>query len=213
MSESPGQDVKIDDPEQISQAKRIHELLGRRKRVIDARDEAFDAQLLGQASHDEALEYYRSRIESLIIDLYTKFTSEGIENGQHYLEEAVIDTIEVPPPEEFRAGPDGDIGPGQSTPEPKYLEIRGLEWFLNHDGQIQVPFTARTFNPPGERTIMQEISVPRKTLDKALLTCIKFLDDAGIDADLTEEEQQTKITRELLEEVEEWRKQNVEGVE
>lgn len=142
-------DVKIDDPEELSQKKRISELLARRKTVIDARDEAFDAQIMGKASREEALAFYRSRIESLIIDLWTKFRSEDLEAGREYLEDELIDTIEVPPPAELQGGGKGRLGPGEQAPDPKHIDIRGLEWFLEQDGEIRVPFTARLTDPPG----------------------------------------------------------------
>ncbi len=202
-------DAQIDDPEELSQKKRISELLARRKTVIDARDEAFDAQLMGQANEQEALSFYRSRIESLIIDLWTKFKSEDLETGQEYLEEKIIDTVEVPPPAEMMPDDGDNLGPGEKPPETKRIHIRGLRWFLEQDGAIQVPFTARMTDPPGKRTVNQEMQIPLSTLDKALLTCIEFLDEAGIDADLVQKEQQTKIDRELLEEVDEWRQNHV----
>lgn len=202
-------DFQIDDPEELSQKKRINELLTRRKTVIDARDEAFDAQLMGQANREEALAFYRSRIESLIIDLWTKFRNEDLESGTKFLEEKEIDTVEVPPPAELLPGEGGDLGPGEKPPRPKYITINGLKWFLEQDGQIRVPFTARLHDPPGKHTVHQEMNIPISTLDKALLTCIEFLDEAGIDADLVQKEQQTKIDRELLEEVDEWRQEHV----
>ena len=209
MAAEPQQDSRIDDPEQLSQTKRITELLGRRKSVIDARDQALDALMLGQASRENALGYYRSRIESLIIDLWTKFQSEDIENGHEYLEAREIDVIEVPPPAELLPDEGADLAPGQTIPEPKKRPITGLKWFLENDGVLEVPFTARMHDPPGKRTVIQEMHVPLATLDQALLVCIEFLDEMGVDADISQEEQQTKIDRDLLEEVDEWRKQNV----
>lgn len=208
-AEPQGQDVTIDDPEELSQKRRVTELLARRKTVIDARDEAFDAQLLGEASREQALSYYRSRIESLIIDLWTKFSSGEIENGRKYLEEEPIDEVEVPPPDELVPDRDADLGPGAKPPEPKTVEIQGLKWFLDQEGPLEVEFTARLHDPPGKQTVVREMEIPLSTLDQALLSCIEFLDEAGIDADLTEEEQQTYIDRDLLEEVDEWRQQNV----
>lgn len=185
MSGAPdptGQHTQIDDPDQLSQTQRITELLERRRSVIDARDEAFDAQLLGQAAEREALAYYRSRIESLILDLWTKFSAEEMD-GEEYLDSEVIDEVEVPPPEEMRPG-SGDLGPGASAPEPKTRTIEGLKWFIENDGPIEVPFTARLSDPPGQQTAVQQVPIPRKTLDKALIKCIEFLDEAGIDADI-----------------------------
>lgn len=213
MSAEEDRDFAIDDPEELSQKKRINELLHRRKSVIDARDAAIEAQLMGQTPRADALQYYRSRIESLIIDLWTKFKNDEIDVGKEFLEQREIDTIRVDPPASFPRSPDDeDLAPGATPPAPKQVRIRGLKWFLENEGAIQVPFTVRMDgdNGPGQRTEVQEVSVPLTTLDKALLTCTEFLDEAGIDADLTTKEQQTRIDRDLLEEVEEWRKQNVE---
>jgi len=201
---------QIDDPEELSQTKRINELLARRKAVIDARDEAFDVQLLGEATEQEALAYYRSRLESLIVDLWTKFDGEDFELGQEYLETKDIDTIWVPPPDDVQPGGDADLAPGVDVPDPKPVHVQGLRWFIDHDQTVSVEFTVASWDPPGKQTVTTEVMVPETTLTKGLTACIEFMDETGIDADLNEQEQQTKIDRELLEEVDEWRKQNID---
>jgi len=204
-------DVSIDDPEELSQTKRINELLNRRKAVIDSRDEAFDVQLLGEASREEALAYYRSRIESLIVDLWTLFQNDDFDAAEQYLKTEHIDTVHVSPPEKI--GSDGglSLAPWESQPDPKPVHIRGLEWFITNGPTISRDFTVELWDPPGSQTVTNEIAVPAETLDQALTKCIEFMDKMGVDADLTEEEQQTYIDRELLEEVEEWRQENVEA--
>lgn len=182
--EDPG--YRINDPEELSQTKRISELLARRKAVIDARDEAFDVHLLGQASEEQALAYYRSRIESLILDLHTKFKNTQIQSGKKYLETEKIDTVYVPPPDDIQ--PDGGVSmaPGAKVPDPEPVHIRGLQWFIENGQTVSATFTVPLWDPPGEHTVTNEVVVPRTTLDKALTKCIEFMDIAGIDADISD---------------------------
>jgi len=152
--------------------------------------------------------HYQSRIESLILDLWTKFESLDVDEGAEYLESKQVDTVKVYPPPELDLG-DDDFAAGVDQPEPKEVPIYGLKWFIENEPIVTAEFTANTWNPPGEQTQTNGRYVPIRTLDKALINCLKFIDESGIDADIEKDEQQTKIDRDLLEEVEEWRQQNV----
>jgi len=181
MSAQEQREFQIDDPEELSQKTRIREILNRRTNVIDARDRAFDAMALGDASRQQALGFYRSRIESLILDLWTKFENEDLDDGREYLESVEIDTVAVPPPEELS---DDRLADGVNAPGPKEATIDGLQWFITNDTTIRVPFTAQSWDPPGEKTVVAEHPVPRRTLDGALVKCMEFIDVTGIDIDI-----------------------------
>lgn len=184
MSAEEQPEFQIDDPEELSQKTRIRELLSRRTSVIDARDQAFDAMTLGQASEEQALAFYRSRIESLILDLWTKFENEDLDEGGEYLKSESIDTVKIPPPDEFSAG---NLAEGETPPKPKKKTINGLKWFIENDPIIRVEFTAHSWSPPGERTVVAERALPRRTLDRALVKCMEFIDETGIDIDVRQD--------------------------
>lgn len=171
-------DFQIDDPEELSQKTRIKELLSRRTNVIDARDQAFDAMTLGQASEEQALNFYRSRVESLILDLWTKFENEDLDKGAKYLTSEPIDTVYVPPPPELSSE---NLAPGVTPPEPKPRKIAGLKWFIENEGFVTAEFTAQSWDPPGERTVVNRRTLPRRTIDRGLVKCMEFIDEAGID--------------------------------
>lgn len=174
-------EFEIDDPGELSQKTRIRELLSRRTNVIDARDRAFDAMTLGEATQRQALGFYRSRVESLILDLWTKFENEDLDEGKQFLDTVDIDTIVVHPPEELDAD---NLAAGEEPPQPKQEAIKGLKWFIENDGPIRVEFTARSWSPPGKRTVVAEQPLPRRTLDRALVACMEFIDVAGIDVSI-----------------------------
>lgn len=212
-------DGEIDDPEDISQKQRIKEILDRRRRTLEARDEAKMETLLGGTNEARALLYYRAHLESLIYELWNVFRnfeageSESEDSdtptGKYYLEEKHLGTVTVSPPESL-IGAIGQLDAGENLPESKRFEIEGLKWYLEHPDTIQATFAAESFDPP-ERVVESNERVLRwDELDAGLRACFEFIHKAGIDADLAEEEQQTKIDRELLEEVEEWRQANVE---
>jgi len=209
--EPPEDGFEIDDPEELSQKKRVRDILNRRNEVIDARNRAMDERLLGEASHEESLAHYQSRIESLIIDLFTKFEAyESDEvDGDYYLYDTEIDTITINPPPEVMPSSTSDLASGAEPPEPKTVTIKGLNWFIENEPIVTESFSVQQWNPPQVHTASNRRLIPFKTLDKAFIKCIKFIGDIGIDAKIEEQEQHTKIDRDLLEEVDEWRQNNV----
>jgi len=184
--DEPGE-FSIDDPEELSQKKRINEILSRRERVLDARNEALDRQLLGEVSQEQALSHYQSHIESLILDLWTKFESGEAEGGEEYLRDEQIDTVMVYPPDDLLPESDSDLAAGADIPDPKEVSINGLEWFINTDPYVRAEFSIHSWNPPGEQTGVGQRHIPLKTLDKAFTYCLKFIDEAGIDADIADD--------------------------
>lgn len=208
MDDDP--EFNISDPEQLSQQKRIKELLNRRSGVIETRTAAKQAWASGELRKIDALRVYQTAIEGLILDLWTKFKNTDVERGQELLYDEVIDTVQVGPPAELLPSDKNDLADGQDYPDAKPVPIKGLDWFINNDPVVEETFTAYTWNPPGEQTMVGQRVLDFDTLDKPVQRCIEFLDETGIDADMEQEEQQTKITRELLEEVDEWRQNNVD---
>jgi len=210
-------DIRIDDPEELSQTQRIREILNRRQGVLEARDRAYDETIAGEVGDEQAIAHYQSRLESLILDLWTKFETLELEDddegrtGEYYLKEVHIDTIEVPPPAELMPDSDDDILDGAEPPTPKTVSIDGLQWFIENDPYVRASFSVESWNPPGTRTATNARHIPIKTLDKADVKINEFIDKAGIDADFEEKEQRTKIDRDLLEEADEWRKNNVDN--
>lgn len=175
----------INDPEEYSQKRRVRELLERRAEVIEARNRAIDEQTLGGVSEMRALRHYQSRIESLIIDLYTKFGNLETESGEDYLTDKHIDSVIIPPPDEILPDSDDDMAPGAEPPEPQTEQIYSLEWFIEREPVVSAEFTTYSWNPPGQQTEMGQRHIPIRTLDKALLNCIEFMDKMGIDADIS----------------------------
>lgn len=183
---------RIDDPEDQSQNKRINSLLNRRDVVLEARDVAKDEYHLGEATKEQAIRHYQSRLETLIVDLWTKFKNDLIEDGEKYLKSKEIATVEIPPPPGLVPSNE-DLAAGVTPPEPKEEKIKGLLWFKNNDPVIQRSFTTHTWNPPGEKTMPNRVVLDFRILDEAVATCFEFMDKAGIDADI--EEDDTPIIR------------------
>lgn len=219
VGHSPQQDQSIDDPESISQTQRIREILARRTRTLEARDEAKMETLLGDVDERRALLYYRAHLESLIYELWNVFrnlTGEesedgGIEDvGAHYLNEKKIYEVDIDPPERLRRKVH-EMEDGAAMPEPARVTIEGLRWFVQEPDTVSATFEVEAFDPP--RTVREEREevLGWQPLDAGLRNCLEFMDRAGVDAELAEDEQQTKITRELLEEVEEWREEHVDN--
>jgi len=213
MSSEPREESemqRISDPEELSQNKRIKEILNRRTGVIDKRVAAKDAWAEGEINHSQALKIYQNAIEGLIMDLWTKFINADEADGEHLLREKKITEIDVHPPASVLPDSENGFAAGEDYPEPKTADIHGLEWFIDNDPVVTKSFTTHTWDPPGKQSDVGRALVGFDKLDKAVQECVEFIDQTGIDADMETEEQQTKIDRELLEEVDEWRQNNVE---
>jgi len=206
----PEEEMRIDDPEELSQRKRIKEILNRRKDVIDARIDAKNMWVSGELDQIEAVRLYQNAIQGMILDLRPKIKSSDDVDGETLLEDKAIATVTVFPPMNEIPENQRDFAAGADQPDPKTVTIRGLEWFVHHDPVIRRKFELTTWNPPQKTKVTGQSIIGFDVLDKALEECIQFVDDSGIDADMEEQEQQTKIDRDLLEEVDEWQNQNVD---
>lgn len=178
---------KVEDPEDKSQIERIGNLLERRNEVLRARDRAKDEYQMGDASKIQAISHYQARLETLILDLWTKFNHDLIEGGGEYLSDKHIATIEIPPPPE--ANMDSEhVAPGAELPDAKTVDIEGLLWFKDNNPVIKRQFTVRTWNPPGQQTFPNQRVLGFDILDDAVAVCFEFMDEAGIDLDITAQE-------------------------
>lgn len=186
-------ELAINDPEELSQKKRITELLNRRTGVIDARNQAKDEYYGGGISKQQALMVYQSRIESLVIDLWTKFKNKEGTNGKEILTDETIAEVTVYPPETLLPNGDNDLANGADTPDPKIVSINGLQWFIDNDPVVEAPFEAFMWNPPGKRTDIGTTVLDFNVLDQALLKVMEFIDETGIDADFDEDPDDAKM--------------------
>lgn len=180
-----GEMLSINDPEELSQRKRINQILGRREDVINARNEAVEAYLAGDLSKQQALMVYQARIESLIADLWTKM--QDSETGQEILYESEIAVVTVHPPADVLPDDDHDFAAGADMPEPKTVSIYGLKWFIENQPIVAAPFTVSTWNPPREQTVTGQEVLDFGVLDEALLKLMEFIDESGIDADFEDD--------------------------
>lgn len=183
----PDDELAINDPDELSQKKRITELLNRRSGVIDARNQAKDEYHAGVISKEQALMVYQSRIESLVIDLWTKFKNKEGDNGKKILTDEPIAHVTVYPPDTLLPNDDTDVAEGADIPDPKTVSINGLQWFIHNDPVVEVPFEAFLWNPPGKKRDMGRTVLDFNVLDQALLKVMEFIDETGIDADFDED--------------------------
>lgn len=179
--------LTIDDPEKLSQNKRIKEILNRRSGVIDARNEAIDAYLTGELTKQQAITVYHSRIVSLILDLYSKFRNADDDAGEDYLYHDEIATVTIHPPRSLMPDSEHDLAAGASTPDSKTRTIEGLTWFVENDPVVTATFSVYRWNPPGEQSDINQSVLDFDTLDQAFMACMDFIDEAGIDADFADD--------------------------
>jgi hypothetical protein len=117
--------------------------------------------------------------------------------------------------------------------EPREYQVRGLKTFANapaewseewtlmwgpeisaEDLRAQINDPRVSVQPREHRTqpitVVKSARVPKHVIDDVITCLEQFVRDVGLDIEFSKEEQQTKIDRDLLEEVDEWRQNNVQ---
>ncbi len=120
----------------------------------------------------------------------------------------------------------------RTNADPRRFAVAGLRDFAASDPELSVSWTVMfgpeveahelrselsdpnaTIRPRNHRTepieVDKTVQLPKSIIDNAVTAMENFVRELGLDIDFEEEEQQTKIDRDLLEEVDEWRRNNV----
>jgi hypothetical protein len=181
-TEAPEVNGHVEDPEDSSQTERIGTILRRRDEVLEARDRAKDQFTLGDIDKGRAVMHYQSRLETLLIDISTKFEAELAAAETDYFGGVDIATVRIAPPESLTR--EADLAPGVSPPEPVAFVIEGLSWFINNDPVVSHEFSVRAWNPPREIRESAQVVLDFRHIDQAVMQAFQFLDEIGLDVEM-----------------------------
>jgi len=191
MATDPTQDVAIDDPENFSGSERLRHIYQARQELRQMRREA------GAKRHQmpgKALAYYRTGVESYLMELDTLF--QRTEDGRHLWESKDFGAVVIRPPGNFekRHGYYIDMDYPMSnnknlkvkdTADPKKINIEGLSALFEYDSPIRTAFTYRQLS--GEKlTLTGSGRIPWKMLNQMVSTANGYVSDLGIGLDIDE---------------------------
>lgn len=192
--QSDGSNAKVEDPENLNQSQRLREIHEARQQVRSVRNKTRSEQVFGSIADGQLDGVYRAAVESYILSLQPLIVSEEVEDSARLWDSEEIGEFVV------RA-------PGKT----QTVTIKGVKDILYRNSPLELEFRVETNSEragkTSERRIVQK-EIPRRVLDRAVMKCDRFRQDIGLGIDV-ESTKTTKITDDLIQEVEEWREENI----
>ncbi|GAA0305696.1 hypothetical protein [Halarchaeum salinum] len=220
-SESAAAEIeKIEDSEDYVQRRRLKEIYDARESIREKRrqiDIMIEDPDYPRVDKYRGARLYRSAVEDYIMAVEPLLVNTYAEDGTAYWEDVELGTIQMQPPEHLR----GDVEPSPfndylrivEKPTPKEFAITGLQSILGLPRPLTADFSAtvRTQSQPDPHQTTKTITqpIPWDILVSAVRQTTLFLEEIGFEVDVSEEEQRTEITDDLVEEVQEWRGENL----
>lgn len=206
---------QFDDPDNYTQAERLRQIMRLREQVEQVRSKAREMRYSrGYSEKQEAL-YYRTAVESYIMDLATLFQRSDSDTAQEYWEVHKLGEVTIAPiirvddsnmgPAEYIVPSEGKDPQGRDkettrytgvTPKNKSIPIRGLSSILEAPEQLSAEFQcSRKHSVYGEQTKMRTFHepIPTQVLDNAVQLADRFRAEVGIDVDLDESANEWEI--------------------
>lgn len=208
-------ETAIVDDENYSHSRRQQSIEDSRERAIDVRTEARGQMVSGQLGELKARQYYRGAVESYLLEVIPVLQQDEIDLEKDYLQEVKLGEITFEPPSELVTYAEENIirlAPGSQVPTARTVEVRGLEEVLSLPSPLSQTWSVIVEQSGGpNREVARTVrELPLSVLDEIMQTTDEALNQLDIGMKVDEKEQQTKITDDLLREVDEWRQQNVE---
>ena len=195
MSEQPPRDIAINDPEDYSTSERLKHIYQARAELREMRREA---ALHRHTRPKKALAYYRTAVESYLMELDTLFQRD--EEGRYLWNEHLFGTVMIAPPGDFQKVRghyvDKDYPMKNNTnlkvasiPDPKYVEFRGLQSLFDVESPIRCTFefpSVSELSGEPEITLVGEERVSWTTLNEMVSKTNEYVSDLGIGLDVDE---------------------------
>jgi hypothetical protein len=213
-----GEDVarQVSDPEEYNQTARLRAINESRQRVSDTIEQSMARQVtdegFGLADRQQviraAMYSYLTNIEWLMVD------AEELQ----LLKQQDLGDVVIDPPTQFIELTSGvEQGYprviGSATVEPHRRKIQGIQGYLAAPEVFEATWKLQIqerHSEPQPVTETKQTHMPVHVSKNAFRVANQFLQRAGIDVDLAEEQHRAVVDDDVLEEVEKWRSQNVE---
>jgi len=182
-SEASDRKTRVVDDESFSHQRRLHAIHDGHDRVIEVRNAVEERLIEGVVSEYHARRYYRSAIESFLMELLPLLRNDNVELEKDYANGVEVGEISVEPPEELvsfaRANIDR-LPPGGSVPTTWTVSIDGLSTILDLPSPIRHQFTVAFHTGGGVEQVNRsvEVELDRRLLDSAFHIATEAMEEA-----------------------------------
>jgi hypothetical protein len=203
-----------DDDEHSTHKRRKRLIEDLREEAISIRMDAHGQRVNGSISREQARQHYRGAVSTYLREVFQVIAAEGVDLSKNYENEVTLGEIVFEPPPELVTWARDNVRnllPGEQVPSPKPLPIVGLRQVTDLPSPLSYTFSV-DYRSGGQiqtktRTVTAEL--PQRVLDEAIEQADAALSEAGVGLEIDEGERVVKIDRDLLEEVDAWRQNNL----
>lgn len=224
-SEGSGQDednskeFSIADEKQYNQHRRLKSIHDARDRAREVEHQVLDPDVsideqVGNRQYRVAVTDYVKEIEGIAARLVTD-VEEVDEDLYEYWFEADLGTVVLYPPDEIMEAFNSDDTRviGDPDIDPRSWDIVGLHGYLNAPHMFTHEYSIHVRQRHAGKGKFEETAwteMPIEISEKAFRYASLFLAQIGLDVKIDESEHRVKIDEELIDEVEEWRQENLQ---
>lgn len=182
-AEAPDKTTRVIDEESFSHQRRLHAIHDGHDRVIEVRNAVEERLIEGAVSEYHARRYYRSAIESFLMELLPLLRNEDVELEKDYADGVEVGEIVVEPPEDLvgfaRANID-KLPPGGSVPTTYSATIEGLSTILDLPSPLRRQFSVAIHTGAGVERVSRsvEVELDRRLLDSAFHIATEAMEEA-----------------------------------
>jgi len=211
----PGEQAyAVVDEENYTHNRRQQLIEDYREQALEVRTEARSQVIAGQVGYRQARRFYRSAVESYLLQLVPVLRRDDVEFDRDYLAGIELGSVHFEPPEDLVEYAEENLvrlPDGESVPTAKRIDLVGFEDVLNAESPITVPFSVSTLKGHKIETEDAHVQreIPETILDEVLQKADEALNEIDIGIKTDVKQKQTKITDEHIDELEEWRQQNI----
>lgn len=206
--------VVADDGEESSHDRRKRLLEDLREHAINVQLDVRSRQARGQITTQQARIEYRGAVRQYLRETFQILQRDDVTLSKDYLGGVKLGTVTFEPPAELIALAEqhmGQLAPGEQVPTQVTKSVIGLRSVVDLPSPLTHTFTV-AYRQGGSiqtqrRTVETELS--EQVLDAAVEQADAALSEVELGVQVDEGERVVKIDRDLLEEVDEWRQENL----
>lgn len=207
----PDDGVQVADPDEYNQTERLRSINQARKRVEETIQDSM-IRLRTDQNFEEA-----DRQQVLRAALYPYLTSVewlmAESEDRETLHDAELGTVKIHPPSSIREAVEQNRVVGSPSIGPYEHTISGIQGYITAPEVFQKSWTVtikKRHSGPTEVTETKQSYMPVHISMNAFRMVNRYLNQAGVDVSLHEDQHRSVVGDEVLEEVEQWRQQNVQ---
>jgi len=201
---------EVADPEGYNQQERLRSINQARERVEDTiQDSMVRLRTDAEFTESDRQQVVRAALYPYLTSVEWLMAESG---NKDLLQDRELGTLTIQPPTQLQRLADEGRVVGDPNLQPLQQTISGIHGYITAPEVFRESWTVtvrKRHSGPTEVNQVKETFMPVHISKNAFRMVNRFLNQAGVDISLHEDQHRAVVDEEVMEEVEEWREQNV----